>query len=254
MPAMLPILLLVCAALAYLAFLRANLPRHRLFGRLGPRGSRLHRYRVAMAKSALFFAIPTLLALALLGRLEAVASFPSEFAAAAAWIGPLDTGLVLAASVCGLMGGTLLAGIVGLRRRRTGKRAFTFGDVDAILPRNRVELAHTALLSLTAGVTEELFFRLLLPLLIALVTGSALLGFAVATAMFGIAHLYQKWIGVIAAGVVGLVLAALYLATGTLWLAILVHALLDIVALVIRPAFTGAWRKREANEPTVLQR
>jgi len=37
-------------------------------------------------------------------------------------------------------------------------------------------------------------------------------------------------------------MAAVYLMTGSLWLAMLLHALIDLNSLVLRPALTGAWR------------
>src|SRR3546814_10584207 len=73
---------------------------------------------------------------------------------------------------------------------------------------------HAAASALAAGITEELYFRLLLPLTIALVTGNALVGFAVATLLFGLAHRYQRWRGVLATSAVGAVLAFVYLASG----------------------------------------
>jgi membrane protease YdiL (CAAX protease family) len=90
-------------------------------------------------------------------------------------------------------------------------------------------------LSLAAGIGEELFFRLTLPLLVAMVTGSGLAGFAVGLVAFGASHRHQGWVGVLATGIVGVFLAGLYLLTGRLWLAMLVHVVIDLNALVLRP-------------------
>jgi membrane protease YdiL (CAAX protease family) len=105
----------------------------------------------------------------------------------------------------------------------------------ALLPRNGAETLWTALMAVNAGVSEEVFFRLLLPLLLVLVFGSAVLAFAVAGIVFGLAHVYQGWVGVLATFVLGLVLAGLYLATGSLLAPIAVHVVIDLVGLVIRP-------------------
>lgn len=85
-------------------------------------------------------------------------------------------------------------------------------------------------------MTEEPFFRLLVPLLIALVTGSALAGFVLATLLFGAMHRYQGWAGVIATTVFGGLMACVYVISGALWLVIAIHALVDLNGLVIWPA------------------
>ena len=63
----------------------------------------------------------------------------------------------------------------------------------------------------------------------------ALLGMALATALFAYAHRYQGWAGMAASALVGVTVAILYLATGQLWFAMLVHTLLNLNALVLRP-------------------
>jgi membrane protease YdiL (CAAX protease family) len=49
-------------------------------------------------------------------------------------------------------------------------------------------------------------------------------------AVFGFAHLYLGWTHVLRTGLVGLVLGALYVFTGSLWVPILLHAVVDIVS------------------------
>src|SRR3546814_20674576 len=95
------------------------------------------------------------------------------------------------------------------------------GDFSLLLPRGRGEMLHAAASALAAGITEELYFRLLLPLTIALVTGNALVGFAVATLLFGIAQRSHRWRGVRAPRAVGAVPAFGYLAAVVLGLALL---------------------------------
>lgn len=244
-PGLLPGLLLLLLAGNYLAFIRGDLGRYPLLRRLGEGDSRRGRYRVLAAKDVIGFAAPALLALALLGRLDAVGRLPEEFEGLQRAIGPiglLDRHFVLGMTIGG-GGGTILGVGLSLWRMRRGKRPPMLGDVGALLPRDRGELGHAALLSITAGVTEELFFRLALPLLLALVLGDALVAFVVATLLFGVAHRYQGWIGVVATSVVGALFSALYLATGSLWAAMVFHALIDLNGLVLRPAMTGAWRR-----------
>ena len=97
--------------------------------------------------------------------------------------------------------------------------------------------------AVSAGITEELYFRLLVPLAIAELTGSAIAGFAVATILFALAHRYQRWLGVLATGLVGALFAWLYLQSGALWVAMVAHAAVDLNGLVLRPALGGMLRR-----------
>ncbi|WP_375250389.1 CPBP family intramembrane glutamic endopeptidase, partial [Sphingomonas sp.] len=140
------------------------------------------------------------------------------------------------------LGGIVAGGtIIGLVERWRG-RPFGLGDVEAVMPRTPRELGWGVILSLTAGVMEEGYFRLLLPLLATLATGSAVVGFGLATLLFGAAHRYQGWKGMIATAVTGALLAAVYLASGALWVAIALHVAIDLNALVARPVVSGRVR------------
>jgi membrane protease YdiL (CAAX protease family) len=136
--------------------------------------------------------------------------------------------------VIGLVGATVVATILARRRGARGK-ALVLGDIEPLMPRNGAETFWTGLLSVNAGLGEELFFRLVLPLLIALVTGNTALAFVAAALVFGMVHSYQGWVGVLATTVLGLVFTGLYLASGALALPIAVHAGIDLMALVVRP-------------------
>jgi membrane protease YdiL (CAAX protease family) len=239
------LVVLALALGAYVYFFKGDFGRLSELSARRPPGWRRKRYRIWIAKAFVLFALPALVGLALLGRLKALAAPPPEFAALAAAAGyPLPTGL-LALEVCaGLFGGVVLGGGWAVWRRRRGKAPAMFGDFSRLLPRERSEALYAAASALTAGVTEELYFRLLVPLAVALLTGSALLGFAAATLLFGLAHRYQRLAGVIATSAVGAVLAFVYLASGTLWLAMLIHVLIDLNGLLLRPWLGGMLRSR----------
>ena len=130
-----------------------------------------------------------------------------------------------------------------LLRRRKGKLPAMLGDFSSLLPREAGESWFAAGSAISAGITEELYFRLLLPLTIADITGSALTGFAVATILFALAHRYQRWPGVLATGLVGVLFAYLYLQSGALWVAMVMHAAVDLNGLVLRPALAGMLRR-----------
>lgn len=181
----------------------------------------------------LTFALPTVLALLLLGRVDALWRMPPEFAPVAAlarsW-GLFEAGPIL----LGLLLGVVLSTCLTRRRVRRGERPRYVGRSPR-LPVTPGEFPAAALLAVSAGVTEELYFRLLLPLLVTIVTGSALAGVAVAALAFGAVHRYQGWIGMAATGLTGLFLSGVYLASGQLWLAMACHAVIDLNAVVIRP-------------------
>ncbi len=125
------------------------------------------------------------------------------------------------------------------------------GDIRAILPRNRGELPYGAGLAVTAGVVEELLFRLALPALLFGITGNAVVAFTVAAVLFGLLHLYQGPLGMLLAAVLGLVFTLSYVLSGSILLPILLHALVDLRSLVLIPVVLGdAWGSRQAR-PTV---
>jgi membrane protease YdiL (CAAX protease family) len=131
-----------------------------------------------------------------------------------------------------------------LRRRRT--RPLLLGDIAPLLPRNGPETLWTAVLSINAGVGEELYFRLLLPLLLVSLGSGALAAFIIAGLIFGAMHLYQGAAGIAATTILGGALTAAYLLSGSLWFAVALHAFIDLVGLVIRPSLTRLAASRGA--------
>lgn len=114
-------------------------------------------------------------------------------------------------------------------------RSFMLGEVHSLLPRSLAEARWTALLALGAGVGEELLFRALIPLGLATLGVPIVWGFLISCAIFAACHTYQGWIGVLATGVLGLVLAAAYATTYSLVTAIILHIVIDLMGLVVRP-------------------
>lgn len=233
-------------------FLKDDVRDYSLFKLLARSRDRRSRYAVWIAKQLLFFALPALVGLALLGRLSALTVMPAEFAGLAALLPPLsDPGgdgemygmLLTGVAIGGVIGGVGF-GLLAMRRRKRGKpaRITPIGNIDHLIPRNRAELALGAALSVSAGVTEELLFRLFLPLLLVLITGNGWIAFGVPVLMFGAMHRYQGWAGVIATTAIGALFAALYLLTQSLAVAMVAHVLIDLNGLVLRPLLVGAFR------------
>ena len=92
-------------------------------------------------------------------------------------------------------------------------------------------------MAVTAGVCEELIFRGFGIAYVRWLWPGATHFWLVAltAAGFGFAHLYQGARGVILTGVVGAVLASLVLATGSLYPAMAIHALVDLRVLALPP-------------------
>lgn len=238
--------LLLAAALAAVAwFVWGDIPGMRR----DDADTRVRVFRRWLVKDALALLIPALVGLALLGRLDAVGRLPPELAPLRAWLPgraiagwPLLVGAVLGTGV-----GLWLAWRAG----RRGRRVFSIGEIDSVLAHSRAEVPYGVALAVMAGVAEELFHRVLIPLLGAAVTGSAAAGAGGALVLFAALHRYQGWRGMAATAVVGALLQALYLDLGSLWLPMLLHIGIDLNGLVLRPLVARrAWgyaRRREGD-------
>ena len=187
----------------------------------------------------MLFCVTTIVVLAIIGRLRNLATMPIEFAKAAQTIGaavPKELpGPAFFVGIAVGLGGVLVAGAIASKRSTTARKPVTIGDIAPLMPRNAAETVHTAVLSINAGLSEELFFRLLLPLLITLTFGNAIVGFACAAVVFGLAHVYQGWAGVLGTAIVGSVLTVVYLATKNIWIVVAIHAGIDLFGIVVRP-------------------
>jgi len=134
------------------------------------------------------------------------------------------------------IGFALVAGaVLGIVAARRETDLPSIGDVQAMLPRNRAELKWGALLSINAGVVEELLFRLGMPALVLGFTGNALVACLVSVLVFGSLHAYQGIAGVIGATIIGAVFMAIYVLSSSIVLVIVLHALFDLRTLVLIP-------------------
>lgn len=215
------------------------------------------RYPRMVRTHWLRFGLPPLVLLGASGQWAVFWRMPDAFAPAAALIGverlaASDRWYLLGAGAVGVGIGILLGTMLTAWRAWRGKpEGALFGDARALLPRGPDELGWAAAVAVTAGVTEEAYFRLLLPLLATQAFGNAVAAFAGATLLFGAAHRYQGWRGVAATTVAGSAMAAAYLATGSLWAAMAFHAAGDLGHLVVRPAVRG-WIGRRRRSCALL--
>ena len=125
-----------------------------------------------------------------------------------------------------------------LRRTRPGeaRHAEPPGSATlALLPRSRSERRLFALVGVTAGVCEEWLYRgFFLAVVAAAAPGLPAAGLVLVAALaFGLAHAYQGRSGILTTGVLGGLLATVYLATGSLLLPVLLHAVIDLRFLLV---------------------
>ncbi|MDB4950568.1 MAG: hypothetical protein JWM27_3217 [Gemmatimonadetes bacterium] len=153
----------------------------------------------------------------------------------------LDPGIVLPIIVGMTMGALLPVIILRMKARKDPTGPAPAGPLDAIaffLPRTRRERWWFAAVCVTVGVCEEIIFRGFLiryfgslPFVHVGLAGAVLLS----AAIFGMDHGYQGWKGILGTFVLALVMTALFFVTGSLWVPIVVHALLDLRVLLILP-------------------
>jgi uncharacterized protein len=134
----------------------------------------------------------------------------------------------------------LIIVIVSVRIRRAMRRGTVIPQRQRIafmVPRTTRERWWAAALAVTAGITEEVLFR---GSLLAVGTKTYHLPLAaaaaVAIALFAAGHLYQGWRGVLGTAMLGFIFTMIFTLTGSLLLAILAHAVQDLISLLLIPA------------------
>ncbi len=159
------------------------------------------------------------------------------------WPGPLTTaatvlvlGFVVLSTRALRSGALARATAEQVRRPGEGRHAEPAVHATlALLPRTTAERRLFTVVGVTAGVCEEWLYRGFLLAVVTAVGGGlptpalVVLG-AVA---FGLAHAYQGLAGIVTTGVLGGVMAALYLGTGSLLLPVVLHALVDLRFLLV---------------------
>ncbi len=179
----------------------------------------------------------------------------------AAWIGfgrplaglgfvaPGGPGFWIGSAVLGLIVGYLLYGWRWALRAGDSERTAqieSIGKLIRYLPRTNRELGSFVGISLTAGIVEEIVYRgfalwyfgQFMPLWAAVVASSV---------AFGLGHSYQGPAGALRCATLGLGFALLYVGSGSIWLPIVAHFLLDAlqglaIRELTRPAAAGGQR------------
>jgi membrane protease YdiL (CAAX protease family) len=155
-----------------------------------------------------------------------------------------------------LCGSAVMFALLWRARRRnpqaslsaTSPLARILPDFGALVPTNARERMIFALVALSAGLCEEVVFRAWLLDVLHRIDLGGLALVATAAAIFGLAHVYQGVVGVVITGVLGAVFCALYFASGTLWLPIAIHALIDL-RVAVMPSFALAPKTLPQHTP-----
>jgi membrane protease YdiL (CAAX protease family) len=137
----------------------------------------------------------------------------------------LGLGLLFAAVVTWLLWNQRQA--IFARQDRIEKVRAKLRFADPLVPHTSAEHNVFVLLSLTAGICEEVIFRGFVMWYFAVWTGpvpAAILS----SVVFGFGHIYLGLAHVPRTALVGVVFAFLTLGTGSLWPAIIIHAALDL--------------------------
>lgn len=116
------------------------------------------------------------------------------------------------------------------------------GQTAAILPQTKKELYLFSGVSITAGFCEEFLYRGFFVWALSPWIGWWGAGL-LALAIFALGHLYQGWQGAIRTGIVGLFFILVVAISGSLWPAIVLHAVLDLGQGVV------AWQALREDQP-----
>jgi membrane protease YdiL (CAAX protease family) len=197
--------------------------------------AKIRMYRFIVIEQA----VSTLLVLCL-WRFGGISAASLGLAAPRSWW--LSAGLAIA------VGGLFLWSGIRLRPKAQRMREKLKGRAEAILPTTFDEQRWFAAISVGAGISEELIFRGFLFYYFTLWfphinhIENALL----TSLIFGMGHLYQGWKGVVSTGIVGLMMAGLYVLTGNLLVPVVAHATADLRVLLI--FWTGPERQETAAQ------
>jgi membrane protease YdiL (CAAX protease family) len=113
----------------------------------------------------------------------------------------------------------------------------SFGFVGHFLPQTDRELERVLYTSVTAGIVEEVLYRGFAIWYVSSWTGVPA-AVVITSVAFGLGHLYQGAAGARITGLVGLAFALLYVVSGSLWVPMAAHILLDVLqALMVREVY-----------------
>lgn len=205
-----------------------------------------------LAISLLKFTVFSIILLFFIGRLSAIWTFPHELDDFRKEVLIHDWGLhqgdinfisrILPAEIIIPVVISAIA-IPLIKHKKRSSKALVLGNVQPLIPRNIRELRLAFFLCISSGLGEELFFRILMPISIFEITRNMILSLSLSIVIFGLMHIYQNWTGVLGTTIFGLLSTVIYLVSGNIFLAILLHILLNMRMLVFGPIIMWALDK-----------
>ncbi len=103
------------------------------------------------------------------------------------------------------------------------------GDLAGMAPQTPSERRQFVWVAITAGVCEEILYRGVLMAILTPLTG-LWPAVALSSVIFGLGHAYQGFSGIAKTGLIGLVMALLTVYSGSLLVAIVLHAVVDLTS------------------------
>ena len=208
--------------------------------------ARQHKYCKWTLESFSLFGLGSILLLATIGHISNITHPLSQFtdlvpsnSTSQLDISGSKIPFILGMLTSGLLSGLVIAKFV----KKNKKKAAVIGDVQAMFPRNNAERLRATVLALNAGFSEEMFFRLLLPILFFIVFKSPIIALVLSVLVFGLIHWYQGKIGVLATTILGAGLTFLYISTRSIFVVMAIHALIDLNGLILQPLIRGLHNK-----------
>ena len=105
----------------------------------------------------------------------------------------------------------------------------TMGDLRALAPQSPEEVRAFSLVAVTAGICEEIVYRgVLMAVLVPAIGLWPTVGLT--SVIFGMGHVYQGFEGIVKSTLVGLAMALLTVFSGSLFVAIVLHAVVDLTS------------------------
>lgn len=126
------------------------------------------------------------------------------------------------------VGVATLAGVSHLVAERLGVEETRL--LRELIPRSPEEKRLFALLSLMAGLSEEVVYRGYLVVVLGAIFSGPWWAAAASSLAFAVLHAYQGPVGIVRSGLLGFLFAAAFILGGSLWPLIIVHAGVDLVS------------------------
>lgn len=143
---------------------------------------------------------------------------------------PAGSGFAVAAVVVAVLIAGMAIQLRGVRRDPDGPRKVrnAAGPLLDLLPATPAELRRFTWLGVTAGIVEELLFRGYLFWYFGTMM-AAWPAIALTSVAFGLGHAYQGLAGILKTAGIGLIFGWVCWLSGSLWLPMLLHAMIDVL-------------------------